>query len=199
MRLAEVLFFYACMGVAVALQIRAGSRVLPFLLWPLFLPSLLSPAEERFETAPRAAPTSAIAAVFQRLNEALALWEHHLPVPMHGTERALIELDRRRTALASLLARPENRVEPGAEPPHAAAAQRHRNLVALVQLHDQLSQEIDGALARMDELATRIQLAHFSGRPMDDVARQLADLNRAVEGIQSVHDELDRDLRSPAA
>ena len=197
MRIAEVLFLYACFGLAVATQVRPRAAAL--LLWPLYLPSLLTPAEARFDTAPQAAPDGAIAAAFQRLAEALALWGHGMPVPLAGTERALLDLERRRAALAALLARPENRVLSADAPLRPADARRHEHLAALRALHEQLTAQIDGALAHTDELTTRVQLAWFSGGAMSDVDGQLRGLMDAVERIQAVHDELDRDLRQPAA
>lgn len=189
MRLPEVLFFYLCIGLAVALRAPGPRRWVVVPLWPLFLPGLLVPDDARFETAPAILPSTPIAATFARLHEAIALWDPAPAVPLGATEAALVALARRRDALSLLLARPENALDTAIGDAHQA---RRRHLVAMTELRDRLGGELDAALARMDELATRIQLAHFSGRGLDDVARQLADLVAAVDGMQAVHDELDR-------
>lgn len=191
MRLAEVLFFYVCVGLGVAARVGTGRRLVVLLLWPLFLPSLLTPAEARFETVAPAGPSGPIAAALHRLQEALARWEHAPALPLGATERALVDLDRRRQALAELLRRPENQLDAEAPGEPAAVAQRRQSLTALVALHQQLGEEIEGALARMDALATRIQLAHFSGQALVDPSRQIAELVRTIEGIRAAHEELE--------
>lgn len=188
MRLPEVMFFYLCVGLAVALRVGGKRRWLAVPLWPLFLPAVLAPADARFDTVPTALPSTPIAATFRRLHEALALWDPAPAVPLEATERALLALHRRREALSALLARPENAVDGAQGDVHRT---RRQHLVALAALRDQLDGELDAALARMDELSTRIQLAHFGGRSLDDVGRQLADLVAVVDGMQAAHHELE--------
>jgi hypothetical protein len=188
--LPELLFLYLCVGLVVSLATPWPRRLLAVPLWPLFLPALLAPREARFVTVPQPEAVGPIAAALRRMREALALWEPSPSLPLDTTARALQDLERRCRSLATLLARPEN--QPGEPCPESEArARRRENLLALATLHERLERELGEAICRLDELATRIQLAHFSGRPMEDVARQLADLMSAVELAQAAHTELE--------
>jgi len=192
MRLEEVLFLYLCIGLVVSLAVPWSRRPVVVPLWPLYLPSLLARSDARFDTVepPADQAPGEIARALGHLREALALWDAAPALPLEATERALTELQRRRLALAALLARPEN--APGeASDGSEARARRRENLLAMGALHDRLATELGEALARVEELATRIQLAHFGGGPMEDVARQLADLVQAVDHVRAAHGEVD--------
>ncbi len=182
MRVPEVLLVYLCLGVAVAALVSGPRRWFALALWPLVLPSLLAGARERFDTVAHGGGPS-IAAALDRLAEALDQWQPGAHLPLDAAARALADLEARRAELAQLLARPEYRVAPGG-PPSA-------NVMALRALHERLEGEVQAAVARIDELTTGLRLAHFGGRPMGDVAAQLAELVAAVEGVQAAHAEVD--------
>ena len=194
MRLEEVLFLYLCIGLVVSLAVPWSRRPLVVPLWPLYLPALLTRSDARFDTVERPAAVEAtgeIERALGHLREALALWDAAPALPLEATERALTELQRRRLALAALLARPENAPGEAASDGSEARARRRENLLAMGALHDRLASELGEALARVEELATRIQLAHFGGGPMEEVARQLADLVQAVDHVRAAHGEVD--------
>ncbi|MEQ1569618.1 MAG: hypothetical protein ABMA64_28545 [Myxococcota bacterium] len=175
MRPAELLFVYLCFGAATAALTRGPRRWFALVLWPLVLPSLLAGPSERFDTAePTAATAPDVTQALGRLHQALALWQSAPPLSSGAIARALGELAARRDAVERLL---------------ASAAYRDSPPASLRDLHGQLTREVAAAIGRIDELVTRIHLAHYGGRAWGEVADTLAALVAAVEGV---HAELER-------
>lgn len=200
MRPAEVLLFYALIGLAVGwMAWRTGRAPVwaaaPF--WPLFVPVLFA-GESR--PAPGAAPVLAEAApvadALDRLEAALSGWD---PLPDGGgaafaaAERGLRALARRRADVDALLDQPGNDL--GVARAHLAAAPapdcaiyeaRVRNLERLYALQEASRVDLARALAGVEDLTTRVHLARLHGESTGDVARQLEDLAAAIDGVGEV-------------
>lgn len=197
MRIPELLFVYALLGLAVsmALHHRTGER--PWLalpLWPLWLPSLLGDATERYDTAP--APVAATPAprhpAVARLDDVLSAWAPELAPGVAALQAGLDDLATRLHALDAEVARPEHdlpslRAAAATEGPDREVHRRHlANVEALVALRDRLRDEHATALAHVGELASRVQLARFQGDSVEGVGHQLATLVAAIEGTREV-------------
>lgn len=191
MRPVEILLMYLVMGLATAAgyrQLRGTAPAAVVLVWPLYLPSLLTAPGERFDTAPRdPASLSAIA----RLRSALELLEGRAQPSLEGIEQGLAALQARRRSLRDVLAQPENDVAAlrrltvtGAAAD--AHAQRMDNLQRLVRLEQDVGEQHDAVVARVEELATRVQLAHYQGATVAGLDGQLGDLLAAVDGACEV-------------
>lgn len=199
MRIVELVVLYLCVGLAVGAAASGPRRWIGVPLWPLVLPTLLARASDGVDPAtnaptPASTGTSAdIERALGHLVDALRLWQGAPTLPLHGMRAALTDLDTRRNELATLLARPAYRASATASDPaaHDADAERRANVAAMAAIHDHLRSQFVAALARIDELATRIELAHYAGRGMGDVTEGLTALVAAVEGLRAAHAEVD--------
>lgn len=220
MLLLETGIFYLLIGsgVAVAVYLRddaapqlvRGFRVVTAcLFWPLYVPLLLAPSENR---VPPAGDGPAVAEHNQKdeLATAISQVETELDAALQSldgwAENVLaLEQDRLtelRTAwrgqadrireLDKLLARPESRIDPLAQT--AACNERVRqseqvrreNIRRLEQLRQQLHADFVGTLAWVREVATMIHVAKFTGAPASRAEELVAQLAAAVEGLTEV-------------
>jgi hypothetical protein len=192
MSLLEILFMYGILGVATAAgdrQVRGRWSLLAVLLWPLVLPGLFTAPGERFVTTTRH-PRVAVPAL-DRLRSALTLWDPTATPDLDGLEKGLHALQERRRALEGVLARPENdlgaleAVTPS-EAAAAAHAGRLANLERLKALEAEAVAKHDAAVARIEELATRVQVAHYKGVALPGLERQLSEVLAVVAGACEV-------------
>lgn len=217
MRPLELLVVYLLLGVAVAGAMARGGHpgaayALP--LWPLFLPGLLvrvAPPAPSAEGAGRGSEVDRIEAAVEGLRGALLAWETapvglNMEAPLAAVRRGLRALELRYVLLQRALSEPRNdrnRLQKTWE----AAPEAARGLFA-VQLHslDQLEAlreearlELERGLAAVGELATRVELARFSGGASTDVAEQLTLLAAAVDGVSEVRRLSERRGANPLA
>lgn len=177
---------YLLAGVAVTAASPPGpARWLTPVLWPLFLPGLLTSPGEQFDSAPPAEPEHyGIANALDRLERAVTRWNPNAVFSLVPIEDALLAMERRRSALAAWLDNPVNRPTPVThDAAKAAQEERNAHLDSLRTLHERLDGELEAALARIEELTVRMDLAHFQGQALADVAGQLDALKQHVVGV----------------
>lgn len=194
MDIPSLLGIYVLVGIVVTAATPSGpTRWLAPALWPLLLPGLLTNPGDRFATAPAPeAPNHRIADALDRLQDAVERWHPAAAVSLEGTEEALLALDGRRAVLTAWLEQPQNRpVDPVHEAARDAHAERTEHLRTLRELKARLEADLEASLARVEELTTRIQLAHFQGQSLVDVAAQLQALTRHVSGVVDANAEVD--------
>lgn len=197
MRPLEILILYLIIGAAVGLSQhragRAGSWLsVPF--WPLFLPTLLGETGGAPEgNRPDLGWKARIEAATAGLAGALGGMEG----ARHGPEVSaslkhlnikLFELSDRLDHLERVLSGPEHAPEaleralqaasPSARPLVEARLQNEGRLRAL---RAERREELEQALAMLDDLATRAHLARFTGDAAETVAGELLKLTAAVD------------------
>ena len=192
MRPSELLILYVLLGAAVSVAQWRLHRPAPWLslaLWPLFLPGLLMLSFETREKAP-ISPDGRIERAIRETREAFDGWTE-LPVglpPLGDIEARLVRLAGRVARIEGVLA------EPGCDPKAleqalAAASGEVRPLVQARMQHmarlrtigDQSRSDLEQALAALSEIATRAQVARFTGDEVESVARDLVRLARMVD------------------
>ncbi len=189
MRPIELLVIYLLIGGGVtAAMARADlpGKGLALLLWPLFLPTLLGSAgpEPALRTSdPRIAAAARELLAALRDGPALPAPAPDPSATVAGVARGLEAIASRLSEIDAVLARPEHdpRDVGGGGATASVQAAREENLARLRALRDASAARLEGGLARMEELATRVHLARFTGDPGDAVARQLAQLAAAVD------------------
>jgi len=198
MRPFELGLLYALIGVAVAWVQHSRHRpgvLWSFVLWPVFLPGLLSSeapvTSEVSVGSTRALPPApwgpAIEDAVAGLRIALEGWEN-LP-GVHTAEAALAAADRGLCDLAWRLVQldevaghlPAGEGQPG---PLAQARARHR--AQLSTLRGEAEARLVDGLAQLTELSTHITVARFTGAALDDVTAQLERLAGAVDAAGEV-------------
>lgn len=206
------LLFYVLIGLAVAGAIimrrertisggcvfRAATAIV---FWPLYLPTLLQPNDDRLGHGP--APTgwlgSAIGDAEAELDAALQSLEGWPDAQVLREQARFAELRSawrqqasRIVELDALLARFESAPSADAALAESAprlaasAAARCDNVARLRDLRRRLHEDLVGTLAKVRELVTLIHLARFSGAPAARAEELVAQIADAVAGLQEM-------------
>jgi len=197
MRVPEVLLLDTVIGLMVAgLAHRQTGEysALCGLLWPLWLPMQLAPADASYDTAHSPTPTTQADAPpeLARLQELLTDWDSELVISATTLRDGLRQLTERRAELQLELSRPENNPKNldaaclDASSVGDVARRRRENVQAMRDLHKQLDLDLRTALAQVQELCSRVQLARFHGAASAGVGTELNQLVAAVESAREV-------------
>ena len=192
MRPIELAVLYLIVGTAVTVagwRARRSGAWMSLLLWPLFLPGMLATAAE--------APPPARHDGIDRLRAALAAWEGapqgaECNAALDAAARGLDALSDRVAQLDGVLALPAHdlgalQAERDGHPDTAAILDaRIANVHRLQTLRAETFQRLERGLASLDDLATRVHLARFTGDDADAVAGLLARLAAAVDSASEV-------------
>ncbi len=190
---------------------RAASFIMTLIFWPIFLPFLLGrpgaaspPSSDALEGGPRTEIDQRIDAVEDNLVGALSRLHgiaedilapevervHGLAGALHGMGRRLVEMDRllatpefSRTRTEALAKELEERCVREDDPRRESIRARAKNIERLAIMRARLSEDLDRALFKMEEMSSQMVLLNFAGRPEAEVVHMIKDIAASIEGV----------------
>jgi hypothetical protein len=188
---------------------RIGGFLLALIFWPILLPFFLAhPSASGTRSTPRAGPRTEteqrIDAVEESLLGALSRLEgvaedvlapeveriRGLAVALHGMARRLLEMDRLletpelSTSRAEGLARELVAKGVSADDPRCESIRaRLKNIERLAQMRGRLSEDLERALFKMEEMSTQMVVLNFAGRPEAEIVRRIKEIAASVEAV----------------
>ena len=201
----EALLAYVVLGVLASLaegDWRPRAMARNTLLWPARVPRLL-----RGDPSPADPPGLAVwdARIRAALGSLSSAIEKAGALPSGSSGRALltdarhdlVDLARRHAELETVLEAPENDLRAaraataGAET-HRLPALRRRveHIERLYRARETLETRLEAGLAEVMNLSARLHLARATGDAVSAVSERIADIRRAVEGVEEAEDPL---------
>jgi hypothetical protein len=185
---------------------RAAGLIITLIFWPIFLPFLLGRpgASSVAAPGPRTEIDQRIDAVEDNLLGALSRLHgiaedilapevervRGLAGALHGMGRRLIEMDRllatpefSKTRTEALATELEERSVQEDDPRRESLRARAKNIDRLTAMRARLSEDLERALFKMEEMSSQMVLLNFAGRPEAEAVHMIKEIAASNEGV----------------